>query len=71
MMDDMIFREGYVDNRLLEQLATVSSRDESVHRRERLGGMLNFYIVKRLEREVSVFAPYGLEKSKITGSQQV
>jgi hypothetical protein len=32
-----------VNNRLLEQLATVSSLDEPIHRRERLGGMLNFY----------------------------
>jgi hypothetical protein len=32
-----------VDNRLLEQLATVSSLDEPIHRRERLGGMLNYY----------------------------
>ena len=32
-----------VDNRLLEPLATVSSLDEPIHRRERLGGMLNFH----------------------------
>ena len=43
MVDDMIFREGHVDNRLLEQLATVSSLDEPINRRKRLGGMLNFY----------------------------
>ena len=32
-----------VGNRLLEPLATVSSTDEPIHCRERLGGMLNFY----------------------------
>jgi hypothetical protein len=32
-----------VGNRLLEPLAMVSSNDETIHRRERLGGMLNYY----------------------------
>jgi len=32
-----------VGNRLLEPLATVSSNDETIHCRERLGGMLNYY----------------------------
>jgi hypothetical protein len=32
-----------VGNRLLEPLATVSSTDEPIQCRERLGGMLNFY----------------------------
>ena len=32
-----------VGNRLLEPLATVSSINEPIQRRERLGGMLNFY----------------------------
>jgi transposase InsO family protein len=32
-----------VGNRLLEPLATVSSANEPIHCRERLGGMLNFY----------------------------
>jgi transposase InsO family protein len=32
-----------VGNRLLEPLATVSSIDEPIHCRERLGGLLNFY----------------------------
>lgn len=32
-----------VDNRLLEPLATVSSTDEPIQCRERLGGMLNYY----------------------------
>ena len=32
-----------VDNQLLKPLATVSSTDEPIHCRERLGGMLNFY----------------------------
>ncbi|MGB5299764.1 MAG: integrase core domain-containing protein, partial [Thiogranum sp.] len=32
-----------VGNRLLEPLATVSSTNEPIHCRERLGGMLNFY----------------------------
>jgi len=32
-----------VGNRLLESLAMVSSNDERIHRRERLGGMLNYY----------------------------
>ena len=32
-----------VGNRLLEPLALVSSNDETIHRRERLGGMLNYY----------------------------
>jgi transposase InsO family protein len=32
-----------VGNRLLEPLALVSSNDETIHRRERLGGMLNDY----------------------------
>jgi hypothetical protein len=55
MMDDMIFREGHVDNRLLEQLATVSSRDESIHRREQLGGMLNFYYREAAYKRGSCF----------------
>jgi hypothetical protein len=32
-----------VDNQLLKPLATVSSTDDPIHCRERLGGMLNFY----------------------------
>jgi len=32
-----------VGNRLLEPLATVSSIDEPIHCRERLGCLLNFY----------------------------
>ena len=32
-----------VGNRLLEPLALVSSNDETIHCRERLGGMLNYY----------------------------
>ena len=32
-----------VGNRLLEPLARVSLNDETIHCRERLGGMLNFY----------------------------
>ena len=32
-----------VGNRLLQPLDTVSSIDEPIHCRERLGGMLNFY----------------------------
>ena len=32
-----------VGNRLLEPLTTVSSANEPIHCRERLGGMLNFY----------------------------
>ena len=32
-----------VGNRLMEPLATVSSINEPIQRRERLGGMLNFY----------------------------
>ena len=32
-----------VGNRLLEPLALVSSNDETIHRLERLGGMLNYY----------------------------
>jgi len=32
-----------IGNRLLEPLATVSSTDEPIHCRERLGGMLNYY----------------------------
>jgi hypothetical protein len=32
-----------VGNRWLEPPATVSSADEAIHRRERLGDMLNFY----------------------------
>jgi len=32
-----------VRNRLLEPLTTVTSTDESIQCRERLGGMLNFY----------------------------
>jgi transposase InsO family protein len=32
-----------VDNQLLKPLATVSSTDEPIHCRERLGGMLNFF----------------------------
>ena len=32
-----------VGDRLLEPLATVSSTDEPIQCRERLGGMLNFY----------------------------
>ena len=35
-----------VENRLLKPCATVSSIDEPVHRRERLGGMLNYYYRK-------------------------
>ena len=32
-----------VGNELLESLAMVSQSDEPIQRRERLGGMLNFY----------------------------
>ena len=32
-----------VGNRLLEPLATISSTNDPIHCRERLGGMLNFY----------------------------
>jgi len=32
-----------VDNQLLKPLATVSTTDEPIHCRERLGGMLKFY----------------------------
>jgi hypothetical protein len=35
-----------VDKQLLEPTATVSSTDDPIHCRERLGGMLNFYYRK-------------------------
>jgi hypothetical protein len=35
-----------VGNRLLRPLAMVSSTDEPIHCRERLGGMLNYYYRK-------------------------
>ena len=35
-----------VGNRLLKPLATVSLTDKSIHRRERLGGILNYYYRK-------------------------
>jgi hypothetical protein len=44
-----------VGNRLLEPLATVSSINEPIHCRERVGGMLNFTIEKQLESTRSIY----------------